>query len=58
MRRHSAITMLALTLVAACQTAVVTEPRRDDGTQTVVTVEQRPKTGDDDKDLTVIDKRD
>jgi hypothetical protein len=50
--------MLALTLVAACQTAVVTEPRRDDGTQTVVTVEQRPKTGDDDKDLTVIDKRD
>jgi ABC-type uncharacterized transport system substrate-binding protein len=47
----------ALALCIGCQSAVIVQPKNDEKTQTVVTVEDRPKSDPQDKDLTVIDKR-
>jgi len=60
MRHLRRIAMLALLVplgAGGCRTAVVAEPRTEDGEQTVVTVEERPKSSSDDKDITIIDKR-
>ena len=58
MRMRCAVAVLSLALMvgAGCRSAVVTAPR-DEDTQTVVTVEERPTTHPSDKGLIVRDKR-